>query len=500
MNRKVFLFFYILGILSMVGCSLTGRMPFPKTVILDRPAVEKAPKTDQRKYYITLDTDPSGAQVLQKTPQGLQVVGVTPLRITIAFVKKPVSGIQGHLGFREWRPLPESKAPYVIECQPQHFVIRLTNICFRKEGFEDQWFAAERKVPVRFTERVRQLKWQDIPMEWTKTVTLQTPTQPQFGRTITVACQTTETQLFSLTSEGGIGRAIGILPKTFRFGFAPKKNDAGGIVGWKWWVDHDADLWVLDQKGILYLNACLMKEGYAPETLLNYPITRIDSSQGMPITVNFRLTKPTSPQKEIVLQIDTLPSQADVFLLRQDGLLGQRITSTPFQINVGLGQQLRRIENTYEHDRWVVWAPSSLLQLEQRPDGTANVILMAAFFREGYAVETVRQIVFQLRPGEPFPDNTALTIPLLRPEQAAARDARTKASEPEWPNKIILWGGEDSIIPPAGTSPLPPFSNEDELTKKSQSTYRPWWNRLRFWQRFHSSSEQNSSASYEGQD
>jgi hypothetical protein len=53
------------------------------------------------------------------------------------------------------------------------------------------------------------------------------------------------------------------------------------------------------------------------------------------------------------LHVDSLPSGAEVYLLREDGSMGQRLGTTPFFIDVGLGQELvEESPNNYTHRDW----------------------------------------------------------------------------------------------------------------------------------------------------
>ena len=260
-----------------------------------------------------------------------------------------------------------------------------------------------------------------VPTERGELVYFRNPTRPEIIRTLTVDSIPAGAQLSSRSArrEGTLA-----LPFSERLGFARNRDMNGNILSWRWWGQNQHRLFEFDtETGILGITGNVDLDGYETDRLNNRPVFQPAMQQEDTHQIMLRLTTPANPTAEFQLTVDSLPSGGDVFLLLTDGTLGQRLGKTPFTLPIGLAQKLTLHESgQYMHDDWLVWAPGDLIHWDQNPDGRTVFYLACGIYHEGFATEKVFQPIFELVPGQPLPKERTLTIPLLHPQQAAARE------------------------------------------------------------------------------
>lgn len=231
--------------------------------------------------------------------------------------------------------------------------------------------------------------------------------------------------------------------------------------------------------GDLLLNCILVRDGYEPEKVLNRKLFSLQIQQPPKVTQVLQLVQPNKPEANVKMRVDSLPSAAAVYAVNPDGSLGREVAKTPFEFTIGLAQEsAEESSGRYVHKDWRIWAPDGVVTWQAGPDGTTLFRLTCAIYKDGFAVETVAQPLFQLAPGEPYPEGRTLTIPLPRPEQAAVREshrleqARARAAEQKRAEGVVWQAPPEQPVPQPGTGP------EGDAPKKRGTRVGRWWRGL----------------------
>ena len=105
--------------------------------------------------------------------------------------------------------------------------------------------------------------------------------------------------------------------------------------------------------------------------------------------------------------------------------MGGEFGKTPLTLTIGMAQEsMEDAPGTYLHKDWRLWAPVGLVWWSLLENGGLVVNLTCAIYKDGFAVEKIIRPIFELIPGQTFPEGLTLTVPLLSAEQAAIREAR----------------------------------------------------------------------------
>lgn len=395
--------------------------------------VRTEPKYETKTFYLKLTSDPEGVTVVSEQRGRREALGKTPLRIPFVFVKKPSDSFIGQMGWLKWQHKTPTDSPWRLLEVPEGFQLRLSKLSLEKSGYEHEEFSTIWKLNKDF--QARNLSGEVTGAEALQTeghVIMQNPTKPEFIRKITIESVPLSSKIYALNEDGSQGKMIGEAPIQFNFGFARKRNKMGEILKWTFWHEKErTGLFSFDKMGVLQISALLEAENFEPEVIHLKPVLTVSPDQQNEYTEILRSTTPAVAQTTFALSVDSLPSEAEVFELMDDGTLGKKIGVTPFQINIGLGQQLELAKTgTYLHKDWLLWVQNKLVKWDTDDQGVTTVYLACGIYRDGFATEKVFQEVFKLVPGRQLPTERTLTIPLLHPEQAAVRDAKRLTPSP----------------------------------------------------------------------
>lgn len=377
-------------------------------------------------FTLILQSDPEGAELHQKQGRLSRLLGSSPAKLQLPFDRRPNPGLLGQLGIKSWYPRLPDDVVWDLQEVESDYVLRLKNLELRRSGFEPELFEVEWRIPKDLNRRDPfGAVISEFPRERTDTVVMRNPTGPEFARVMVLDSNPSGAMLFPAGATDREGQVGLRLPKEFAMGFGRVRDASGKILKWKWWIRDPHPALKFFGDGRVVLSGKLIKEGYDPEEIRELLLFRPDNAQSVRQSATIQLTSPAEAQEQFRLRVDSLPTDASVFLLRDDGSLGGRLGQTPFVANIGIAELTsRKVDGSIQHKDWLIWAPEGLISWEKRPDGRTEFFMTCALYREGFATEKVLQKIFELTPGRPIPKGFELTIPLLHPEQAAARETR----------------------------------------------------------------------------
>jgi len=459
--------------------------PAPSQPVPARPAWPQRNEASGYLFQFVVQSEPSGADVYQVAENETTWLGKTPLTFPLIIDRDRTHPIF-FLMPRQWVARGSRDLPLTFT-QLQHTIqIQTPELQLQSDGFEPERYTHRWTLPVDLKARDIQGRARPLPRQHTATAVLRQPNAPKYEVKIIIDSQPRGLQLHTVDAQGNPGALIGKTPVEQVVGFASIRSDAGATTGWRrWTLPESVGLWTHSRDGTLLLSAALVGDGYEPERIVNRPVAQFGQDAGASKTLLFRMTRPIRAEAEMNLHVDSLPSNAEVYLLREDGSMGQRLGTTPFFINVGLGQELvEESPNNYIHRDWAVWAPEGLIQWTTDQNGRADFFLTCAVYKEGFAIEQVNQSIFTLHPGAAFPSDRVLTIPLFTPEQAAARESRRlRELELDWSRQRSAPtrepgrspGGFIWQAPQAESERPPPRILDDDPVAEPDS----WWSRTR---------------------
>jgi len=414
MQRLSILFVFLLW-LSFTGCQTMN----PRTT--GSPA---STQDNVVEFRLRLNSDPPGAHAVIShgglKRQGRQTPGVLSIRF-----ERVEERTQMGWPRRVWRPVLPETSPWTVEEYPDAFVLRLDRLELQKDGYLNE--------PVSFTWRIpRNMRESDglglarIPVETERnlTVVMRNPSKPHFERVITLHSAQNEGRILAGGVGGATEKLLGETPLRLQIGVAPVRDEYGNILDWRLW-DRDG-IWALDSLGVLSLNATLETPGFDKEIFVQKPVLRIEGSRLAEHEVTLIPLRPSAPQFQFRLVLDSLPTGAGLFLLRPNGTLGQQLGVTPVEILIGIAQELQQTPSGgVAHKRWVLWAPDSVIDVEEREIGVANVFIRGVLYRDGLSPEFVQKQLIELVAGLPMPEEMTLTIPIYSPGDPRARSPET---------------------------------------------------------------------------
>lgn len=475
------------------GCaSLRSRIPLPEPV--ENPS-----------FSFVVESDPPGAEVFRIVDGKEVLLGQAPLTFPLTLTRKEGGRLLQRLGPTAWSPRVLPNLPLGFLQTRTNITVTIPEVQLRKAGYEPQKFSCQWRFPADLQQR--DVKGRKIPLsaKQVAVAVLQQPAAPQYTLSLTLDCANGSANVHAVDEQGRVGRLIGATPLKRELGFAQVRSAKGELVNWLRWFDNsEADVWTHAQDGTLYFTGYLVRDGYEPERVLNRPVARIRDEPQQTATAFFQVTRPNKPEAAFKLQLDSLPTGATVYAVRPDGSLGQKVGQTPLELSVGLAQEsFEDPPGRYLHKGWRIWSPMDILRWDNAPNGVTTIRLACALYREGFAVEPLGQAVCRLEPGRPFPEGATITVPLLSPEQAAAREARRPAPdlEPRRPDEEwIRRNAPAAQRPPSFVWQAPPDSapqaqeaakDAEQAGKKSDQAVprgakakgevdRPWW---KFWKR-----------------
>jgi len=460
---------FFLALTFLAGCAQLH----PQSTHTPRPQRSSQPARPQepreRMFKLVIESDPSGAEVLWPVRDGSQSIGHTPLHFRMRFIEDETPLRDRLRGQRVWVPDPDDPFTRYITKVDNGFRFQTPTLTFQHDNYHPETRA--------FSFRLGQHLFQDSDAyrraaSRTETIVMRVPTQPQIQKRIIIDTVPSGAMLHSITEEGDLGPKIGTTPFLSVLQFAAIRDRQGNIVRWRRWAKEDRVLWNRVQHDLLF-SGVFLHANYQPEVIQSHPVATLTSQTNTDTTARFVLSRPAQPRNRFTLQVDSLPTGADVYQLQADNTLGDHIGHTPFEIEIGFAQQVRLENDQLVHDDWLVWGPTDLLDWESQEDGTTEVYLACALYKEGYALEQPTAPVVVLQPGSRVPRSRVLNIPLLRPEQAAVREARqtmpqqapvTQSSAPaptEEERRMFIWQAPEDI-PGRGEEEV--ITIEDERT------------------------------------
>ncbi len=372
-------------------------------------------ESKERQLEFILETEPSGVDVYVpgENDQPWTKLGTTPLSFPLTFERVQAG----------WRPQTPAGTPLMFDEVDDESLVHIPNLGLYHPDYEPQNFTHSWRFPV-------DLRRDGSPVERQKRVSvhMERPVMPQHRIDITLQSPAPDTRLHAVAEDGTVGRLVGMLPLSFEVGFAPVRSSEGEPVQWlRWNIPDYNDMWEHTDEGDLLFSGYVVREGYEPLGIWQRRIARASSERGtsQAVTIPLQALRPAQPEAHFTLKVDSLPTGAAVYPLRDDGALGRKLGETPFTLSIGLGQELAEPEpGAFIHHDWLIWPEADIVRWATQPDGSAVFYLYCALYQEDYAVENVTLPIFNLEPGQPWPTEAELNIPLLTHEQQAVRDAR----------------------------------------------------------------------------
>jgi hypothetical protein len=374
-----------------------------------------------------LVSEPSGAEVSVKSPEGTKVLGQTPLEIPVGFAEQREPLFLGLTRHKKWHLFPPSGFDCEITEERDTATVSINNLVLRRSGYRDESL----RIWQRFSPDLRQLRDQPdqrtpAPASLTERIWFQNPTEPQHTFRVRIDTDPSGGEIFARNKDGSMGKRIGALPFTDTIRIAEQRYLDGRHKDWIRFHDENSAIWDHGADGYLYLTCFLVKSGYEPEAFVQRRVCRYDRSSVWDGTekVAYRMTKPTKAEWRFRLRMDSLPSGATVYAVADDGSIGRKLGETPLECEIGLAQSdyEEGQSGKYFHKDWQVWAPQGLIRWFTSNGGVGHLNLTCALFKDGFAVEKVAHEVCTLTPGKDFEMEKTVTIPLPTHQQAAIRE------------------------------------------------------------------------------
>ncbi len=405
-----FLIWVVAGFLIGSGCA-------------SHPSGGKADE-DSKIFTLDLTSDPPVAKLRTAPDAEVWDRIKTPGQLTFRLTRKTSGDFLGKLGLDSWQPETELFQPWAVTETKDSFIFDTQELLMVKEGYEAQPFSYQWEVPKDFQNRDAEgKKTGEISYHRKLTVVFQNPIRPHFTREIQLRSRSGPISLYAVNANGQPGEKIAVTPLSSTLSVAAVRSPDGEIKDWKVWDNEGLNLWTISKDGLVMLNAFLVCENYKPEKITNYVMFKLALEQKSSIQVTLQMTTPTVPETDFILELDTLPSGAGVYVLNDDNTLGQKLGDLPAQLKVGLAQQVERLPGgVYQHKDWMLWDPTGLFKIWSDAQGNAQIVLSCTLFLEGFSPENIIKPVLDLIPGKPFVQKRVLNVPLLKPEQAAVRD------------------------------------------------------------------------------
>ena len=461
----------LLALLGLAGCQTRhqdfGALPHPPQLASQKGGTI---------FTFVIHSDPSGAGIFLPQQTGADMrLGTTPLTLTARLERVPKSDAGGRSGMGDWRCYVNKGAPLMFGHNRDLISFRTPALILRKEGYEQERFSGSWVLPASLGKRPFPRKSAPPARRHQKTVVFKRPTSAQAGTTITIDCATGPARIHALDAQGKAGPPISTTPLVCRIGFAPERDAEGKIVNWRLWADKHPNLWKIAPNGDLFFNAILERAGYAPEKVRRH-ICNCGDAPPAQQTALFQMIRPTRPEAQFILSLDSLPSEASIYTLNADGSVGGEFGKTPLTLTIGMAQEsMEDAPGTYLHKDWRLWAPVGLVWWSLLENGGLVVNLTCAIYKDGFAVEKIIRPIFELIPGQTFPEGLTLTVPLLSAEQAAIREARRlQQAEDHQPRPPVRVWQE----PPQADAPE---IGLDEAAEKTPQKDRlgPLWRRIK---------------------
>lgn len=494
----------IIGLLLSSGCAQLGQNPFLRPA---RKSPEKnLPVQNQdvtkyqpprgaadQKLFFTLDSDPPGASVYQRVGFSTNYLGNTPMKFSLELRRRNPLDVLNLSRKPKWSAFSYPGRELVFSQTAEVINIGFKDLELNLEGYNSQPVNFIWTFPSDLKERVGTTWPKQIAQSHQHTVVMQTPSRPQAVINVKIESRPSGGRLHVLDQSGNPGELVGNLPLSFSIGAAPKRSADGKVTSWLMWSRRDdANLWKINEAGELDLYATLLVDGFNPERIVGRTVASVSQSKnGQNYDVILEPGTPSLPSKELVFTIDSLPSDATIYELRDDGTLGAKISQTPYNLNLGLAQELQYLDpDGYVHKDWRIWSSNNLLKWENKEGGVTDFRLSFALYKEGYAVENISKPVFTLSPGSPFPDGTTLTFPLVTPDQAAARESRdlqrdlirfqgaastprSYANDPAWVSRTASGSENRETSGYVWEATL-----ENQSSTNTVPEEKPWWRRI----------------------
>lgn len=432
-------------------------------------------------YVFTLHSDPPGASVYLPADEGDEPVllGTTPLDFPIVLSRGRAPGLASRLERRPWQAHVSKDRPLIFEEVERQLVrIQFPVLELRLPGYQPETFTQAWEFPYEMRTRDARRRTEPVARSHDATAVFSTPVAPHYGVTINVRGPE-HAALHAVDAEGGVGARAGDLPLTVLLGFAEVRSETGAVLDWIRWTSHETNLWSHNKQGDLFLDGFVVLEGYEPERLRDRWVTRVEPQPEQTASVLVRPTRPTQPEAEFTLEINSLPTGADLYAVRADGSWGRKVGQTPLTMTIGMAQEMtEEAPGVYVHRDWRIWAPEDTVIAHGGPDGITAFEVSVALYKEGFGIASIRQPVFTLRPGQPYPDEMVLTIPLTAADPNArsprsdttAEPGRTPA--PPAPARVdYIW----QPASPAGEAAAPGAPAGDAVDEPETR----WWHRFR---------------------
>jgi len=377
-------------------------------------AVEQQLRPEQPLSFI-LESTPSQAEVYVDKAKGSaprERLGTTPLRLNLGLAEQREHLLLGITRHKAWHVLSDELQFTPAETE-HRLCIRSEKLRLVKQGYEPETAELVLETDTRLS---------SLQPTVNKMVFFREPTSRQHEVTVRLESVPTGAAIHEMEKDGSMASSVvGRTPYTVKLGIAERLTENGTHNCW----------WIWSRNKIFKgfrVNCYLVKDGYEPEKLVNREIGALTRNMDwdMPKLVSFKLLRPNRPTKNAKLYLDSLPSEASVYTLQEDGTIGRKLGETPLECEVGFAQESyeKGHSGKYFHKAWRVWGPDGFIRwLSDDSDGrdVGRVFLSCALYKEGFAVEQVVHEVFSICWNEP-PNDRTLTVPLITPELALMRE------------------------------------------------------------------------------
>lgn len=471
---------WILSLLTLTGCAMKGPWPLARSEPPRTPEPSLL-QPDDPTFSFVVKSDPSDAEVYQSTPKGERLVGRTPLILTLKLVREKGPGPFGLFGKGRWKAIIPAGMPLVVRDSQSYVTVQIPKLQLCKKGYSPETFTYQRLFPSDLKQHISAWKSVPIPRRYEETVMFRTPTQAQYSATVEIDSASGSADIHAVDAKGGMGARIGTTPMVCRVGYGRVRTALGEVADWVRWHDQGRDLFSHNREGDLLLNAYLVRDGYEPQRIQNRKLFSLKSDKVPEVKALLQLVRPNKPEAAFTLKVDSLPSDAAVYAVAEDGSLGRQISKTPFELLIGMAQEsTEESPGRYVHKDWRIWDSSGLVSWQVGQDGITVFQLNCAIYKEGFAVENVLQTIFELRPGRPYPKGRTVTIPLPRPEQAAVREAHrlsqaaTSAAKQEEQQSTVIW----QAPPETSVQQAEEAQQEESAPAKKESRWRRFWRKV----------------------
>ncbi len=400
-------------VLSLVLIALSG------CASLERWRARES-EPERRTLQFVLQSMPEAAEVYLVKEDAEQLLGRTPLTISVPFEPQEKSGGLSMLQKDRWHPVLEADHPVRYRKKDESIFLDFSALVMRKQGFAPQVLSGGWTLPQTLQRKEGRWGRVAVAQSYEHTLVFRTPVDPSVTNSIVIDTIPSGATLHAFAADGSPGELIAETPAVFGLDFAPLRSETGAITNWVRWHGDTGGLWAHSPEGVVSLYGVLVLEGYDPQPVIDRPLFAVNPEEGQAYRLDIPMLRPAEPSVRLQLEVNSLPEGAVIYAVRPDGSLTNKRGETPQTFEIGLAQELAETPNGVIHADWRIWDPHGILSWENREDGSTVFAFVCAMHKEEFGVKHVMQPVFTLIPGQPIPEKASVTVPLYdaQPQEA----------------------------------------------------------------------------------